>query len=49
MKQPSLPKIDIYSNNKNTVYLYLEERKKLKQIAKEKNVSIEIARNFLTY
>lgn len=49
MKTPSLPKIDTYSSNKNTVYLYLEEQKKLRQIAKEKGVSIIVARNFLTY
>lgn len=30
MKQQSLPKIDTYNSNKNSVFLYLEEQKKLK-------------------
>lgn len=49
MKLPSIPKIDNYNSNKNSVFLYLEEQKKLRQIAKEKNISVTSARNFLTY
>lgn len=47
MKLPSIPKIDTYSSNKNSVFLYLEEQKKLRRIAQEKGVSVTSARNYL--